>query len=133
MNGDNFYARQNATQPDPQPPIAQSTGLVGNGVPTADQLPSFTTYDSKSQGITDDDRMPLNASTPSNHTAPSKGMGADISEDGSEKYVGMGRGTPAGGTRGGHGGPFNAPRDEFGNLLPPSNAFGPAPPVGFRR
>jgi hypothetical protein len=35
--------------------------------------------------------------------------------------------------RGGHGGQFNGPRDEFGNLLPPSNAFGPVPQGGFRR
>lgn len=133
MNGENFYGRQNATEADShQPPNAQSIGPTVNGVPTADQLPAFTTYDSKSQVITDDDRLPLNTRTPSNRTVPSSGTRAETSEDGSEKYGAMGRGVP-GGMRGGYGGPFNPPRDEFGNLLPPSNAFGPAPLGGARR
>lgn len=132
MNGDNFYNRQNSIEADDsQPPEPQPIASMVNGVSTADQLPVFTNYDSKSQATTDDDQMPLNTRTPSNRTAPSNGTRAETSEDGSEKYGGMGRAGP-GGTRGGYGGPFNAPRDEFGNLLPSSNAFGP-PPLGASR
>lgn len=132
MNGENFYSRQNATEADAQPPNPQTIGPTINGVSPSDQLPAFATYDSKSQAIADDDQMPLNARTPSNRTVPSSGTRVETSEDGSEKYGGMGRAGP-GGMRGGYGSPFNAPRDEFGNLLPPSNAFGPAPLGPTRR
>lgn len=132
MNGENYYGQQNATAVDSQPPSSQSIGPVVNGVARPDQLPSFTTYDSKTQGIGDDDRTPLNMRTPSNRTAPSHGTRAEISEDGSEKYGGMGRAGP-GGPRGGYAGSFHPPRDEFGNPLLSSNAFGPPPPAGFQR
>ena len=126
MNGENFYNRQNATEADAQPPNSQTIMPTVERISTPDQLPAFTTYDSKSQATVDDDQMPLNARTPSNRTAPSSATRVETSEDGSEKYAAMGRASP-GGMRGGYGGSFNAPRDEFGNLLPPSNAFGPSP------
>lgn len=126
MNGEIFYNRQNATEADAQPPNPQQIMPTVDRISTPDQLPAFTTYDSKSQATVDDDQMPLNARTPSNRTAPSSATRVETSEDGSEKYGAMGRASP-GGMRGGYGGSFNAPRDEFGNLLPPSNAFGPSP------
>lgn len=132
MNGENFYNRQNATEADAQPPNSQPIMPSVDRISTPDQLPAFTTYDSKSQATVDDDQMPLNARTPSNRTAPSSAMRVETSEDGSEKYGAMGRASP-GGMRGGYGGAFNAPRDEFGNLLPPSNAFGPSPVGASRR
>jgi hypothetical protein len=133
MNGENFYGRQNAIEPNSiPPPNTQSGRPIVNRESAADQLPAFTTYDSKSHVVLDDDRMPLNTRSPSNRTAPSNGTRAETSEDGSEKYGVMGRGAP-GGMRGGQGGAFSNPRDEFGNLLPPSNAFGPIPSGGFRR
>lgn len=82
--------------------------------------------------MTDDERIPLNTRTPSNKTLPSNGLRTEPSDDMYERYTGSGRGAP-GGMRGGRGGPFNGPRDEFGNPLPPSNAFGPVPHGGFRR
>lgn len=132
MNGENFYNRQNAAEANAQPPNPPPIVSTVNGVLLPDQLPAFTTYDSKSQATVDDDQMPLNARTPSNRTAPSSATRMEISEDGSEKYGGMGRASP-GGMRGGYGGSFNAPRDEFGNLLPSSNAFGPSPLGASRR
>lgn len=134
MNGENHYARQTAIEEDSlPPPNIHSPRPMVNGGTTGDQLPAFTTYDSKSQGITDDERVPLNTRTLSNRTVPSNGTRPETSEDGSEKYGGIGRGAPGGMRGGGHGGQFNGPRDEFGNLLPPSNAFGPVPQGGFRR
>ena len=132
MNGENFYSRQNATDADAQAPNSQPIMPTVNSTSTPDQLPAFTTYDSKSQATVDDDQMPLNARTPSNRTAPSSATRVETSEDGSEKYGVIGRASP-GGMRGGYGGSFNAPRDEFGNLLPPSNAFGPSPLGASRR
>ena len=126
MNGENFYSRQNATGPDPQPPNPPPIGPMVNGVSSSDQLPAFTTYDSKSHATADDDQMPLNTRTPSNRTAPSTGTRAETSEDGYEKYGGMGRAGP-GGMRGGYAGSFNEPRDEYGKLLSSSTAFGPSP------
>lgn len=127
MNGENFYNRQNATRAESPPPLdRQATVPMANGGPGPDQLPAFATYDSKSTRVTDEERIPLNTRTPSNRTLPSNGLANDASEDGLDRYGGAGRGGP-GGLRGGRAVPFNGPRDEFGNPLPSSNAFGPVP------
>lgn len=99
-----------------------------NGQPTlpADSLPVFSLYDAKSSKEVDDERIPLNTRSPSNRTVLSNGHRRDVSEDGSERYAMPGRGA-LGGSRGGRG-DHNVPRDEYGNPLPPSNAFGPLPP-----
>ncbi len=136
MNGENFYARQAAApvmpmdRADSPPPLtnqhAMSGGLDDN------KLPEFATFETKSAG--DDDRIPLNTRTPSNKTVPSipSNGGQAYSDDGFNRYGGPGRGGPNG-MRGGRGGRYNGPRDEYGNPLPPSNAFGPVPPAGRRR
>lgn len=136
MNGENFYARQAAPpvmamdRAESPPPLttqpAMSGGLDDN------KLPAFATFETKNTG--DDDRIPLNTRTPSNKTVPSipSSGGQAYSDDGFNRYGGPGRGGPNG-MRGGRGGRYNGPRDEYGNPLPPSNAFGPTPPAGRRR
>lgn len=116
----------------PPPLTTNSTLPMVNGGPGSDKLPAFATYDMNASAMTDDERIPLNTRTPSNKTLPSNGLRTEPSDDMYERYTGSGRGAP-GGMRGGRGGPFNGPRDEFGNPLPPSNAFGPVPHGGFRR
>lgn len=136
MNGENFYARQ-APPPvmpmdraDSPPPLtnqpAMSGGLNDN------KLPAFATFETKS--ASDDDRVPLRSRTPSNKTVPSmpSSSGQAYPDDGFNRYGGPERGGPNG-MRGGRGGRYNGPRDEYGNPLPPSNAFGPVPPAGRRR
>ncbi len=131
MNGENFYARQNPVptgiRAESPPPLV--SGAIGN----SDKLPTFTTFDSKTSA--EEDQVPLNRRTPSNKTLPSMpGIQGPpgYSDDGSERYGGAPpiRGGPR--MRGGRGG-YGPPRDEFGNPLPPSNAFGPMPPAGVRR
>ena len=137
MNGENFYNRQNATIAAPAgvraetpPPLpSQAPPPMVNGAPGADKLPNFSTYE-KSPRDLEDDRIPLNTRTPSNRTLPSSGMQSRPSDEGFESNGGPGRGGfmrggPRG-MRGGRGG-YGGLRDEFGNPLPPSNAFGPMP------
>ncbi|KAL6713431.1 regulator of ime2 [Lecanora helva] len=137
MNGENFYARQaappklamdRAESPPPLPQQSSMSGGVGH-----DKLPTFATYETKPGS--DDDRIPLNSRTPSDKTLPSApGSRGGYSEDGYNRFGAPargGRGVP-GSMRGGRGG-YNGPRDEYGNPLPPSNAFGPMPPAGMRR
>lgn len=100
--------------------------LNGQPIAPADSLPAFSLYDAKSSKDIDDERIPLNTRSPSNRTVLSYGHRGDVSEDGSERYAMPGRGAP-GGFRGGRG-DHNIPRDEYGNPLPPSNAFGTLPP-----
>lgn len=120
----------NGEIPYGNPPIANRIESPPplNGQPTlpADSLPVFSLYDAKSSKDIDDERIPLNTRSPSNRTVLSNGLRGDVSEDGSERYAMPGRGVQ-GGFRGGRG-DYNIPRDEFGNPLPPSNAFGPFPP-----
>lgn len=137
MNGENFYARQavppkmamdRAESPPPLP-----TQLSMNGSNGADKLPAFATYETKHGS--DDDRVPLNSRTPSDKTLPSApGSTGGYPENGFNGYGGQGRGQRGGpmGMRGGRGG-YSGPRDEYGNPLPPSNAFGSMPPAGVRR
>ena len=139
MNGENFYNRQNAIKADSPPLAQQPTAPMVNGALGADQLPSFATFDvNQNRRPSDEDRIPLNSRSPSNRTVPSSAGGLlpppPQLQDGTERYGGPGRGAPLGmrGGRGGRGG-YNGPRDEFGNPLPPSTAFGPGPPDGVRR
>lgn len=121
INGEILYNnRPNATRIESPPPL--------NRQPPApsDSLPAFPLYDAKSSKDIDDERIPLNTRSPSNRTVLSNGHRGDVSEDGSERYAMPGRGAP-GGFRSGRG-DHNIPKDEFGNHLAPSNAFGPLPP-----
>ena len=156
MNGQNYYASKMA-----EPSGGMSGGVSGGmsggigraespppltgGLGQSDKLPKFATFaDSKSVDVSED-QIPLNRRTPSNKTLPSApnsgpgsaGRGAGYSDDGFGRYDGPGRGG-RGGMRGGprRGGPrggYGGPRDEYGNPLPPSNAFGPIPPAGMNR
>ena len=134
MNGDNFYARQNAFKADSPPPLSQQpTAPMVNGAPGSDKLPSFATFETKNRRPSDEDRIPLNQISPGSGNPPNSAGGYPVatSDDGSDRYGGSGRGGFEG-VRGGRGGrPYNGPRDEFGNPLPPSAAFGQGP--GQRR
>lgn len=132
MNGANFYARQT----EPTGPRAETPPpLITGGFGQADKLPQFATFERKSA---EEDEVPLNQQNISNRTppsAPSSGAPA-YAENQYTRYDSPrrgghgGRGGMRGGARGGYGG---TPRDEYGNPMPPSNAFGPMPPAGIRR
>lgn len=136
MNGENFYARQAAPpvmamdRAESPPPLTNQPAVSGSM--DDNKLPAFATFETKNGG--DEDRIPLNTRTPSNKTLPSmpSSGGQAYSDDGFNRYGGPRRGGPNN-IRGGHGGRYNGPRDEYGNLLPPSNAFGPIPPAERRR
>ena len=125
MNGENFYARQAAARAESPPPL-KGTPMV-NGAPGADTLPTFTTLESKTPQVADEERIPLNSRTPSNRTVPSSATRVGTDD---------GFGAPTrggfGSIRGGRGGGYDGPRDEYGNPLPPYNEFGPGP-VAMRR
>ncbi|KAL8914355.1 MAG: hypothetical protein Q9171_000985 [Xanthocarpia ochracea] len=133
MNGENFYNRQNApvgARAETPPPLLSNPGRpMVNGTLGADKLPTFATYEKNPHDF-EEDRIPLNTRTPSNRTLPSNGMQSRPSEEGYEMQGPPSRGgLPRGGPRamrGGRGG-YSGPRDEYGNPLPPSNAFGPMP------
>lgn len=134
MNGQNFYARQAGARAESPPPLDRTGAPMANSGPMGDKLPTFATFEKKPE-MTDEERIPLNARTPSNRTAPSSATRTGLSEEGFN-----GNGTPArggyGGMRGGRGGytgGFNGARDEYGNPLPSSNAFGPMPSGAMRR
>lgn len=138
MNGDNFYKSQSpplgARAETPPPLTSQPPPPMVNGAPGADKLPNFTTYEKNPHDF-EEDRIPLNARTPSNHTLPGNGMQSRPSEEGFEMHGAPGRGgNPRAGPRSMRGGrgAYGGPRDEYGNPLPPSNAFGPVP-GGMRR
>ncbi|KAI4121032.1 MAG: hypothetical protein LQ338_006599 [Usnochroma carphineum] len=137
MNGVNFYARKDAeaaaaagARAETPPPLtSQPPPPMVNGAPGSDKLPNFATYEKNPRDF-EEDRVPLNATTPSDHTQPSDGMQPRSPDEGFDSYGGPGRGGfmrggPRG-MRGGRGG-YGGPRDEYGNPLPPSNAFGPMP------
>ncbi|KAL8985122.1 MAG: hypothetical protein Q9205_001105 [Flavoplaca limonia] len=138
MNGENFYNRQSApagARAETPPPLAsqQSPPMV-HGARGADRLPAFASYEKDPHDF-EEDRIPLNSRTPSNRTMPSNGIHSRPSEEGYEMQGppdrgGLPRGGPRG-MRGGRGG-YSGPRDEYGNPLPPSSAFGPSP-GGTRR
>ena len=136
MNGENFYSRQGAAKADSPPPLnAHPMAPMSNGAPGGDKLPGFATFDvARERRESDEDRIPLNNRSPSNKTIPSPG-GADLGmiDDGMDRNGGPGRGG-SGGMRGGRGGRgYNGPRDEFGNPLPASAAFGMRPSGDRRR
>lgn len=126
MNGQNAFQQSFGAKADSPPPLHQQpTAPMMNGG-LAQEKPGFATFDSTNgRRMSEDDRVPLNSRTPS---APSTSSGMRSGyEDGLDRYGGPGRGG-MGGMRGGRGGRmYNGPRDEFGNPLPPSGAFGAAP------
>jgi len=134
MNGENYYTRQapppamamdRAESPPPLPSQSDMSGTSGS-----DKLPKFATFDPKS--ATEEDMIPLHTRTLSNKTLPNMpGSHGEYGGDGFSTYGAPRRGGP-GGIRGGRGG-YNGARDDYGNPLPPSNAFGSIPPNGVRR
>ncbi|MCJ1354932.1 MAG: regulator of ime2 [Icmadophila ericetorum] len=141
MSGENYYNQQSAPKDKfaAPPPLSQrpTTPLV-NGAPGADKLPDFTVFNASKPPTSEDDRTPLNARNPSSRTATNSSSAyvPGLQEDGVDRYGGPERGGGFAGVRGGRGGgPYRGPRDEFGNPLPPSTAFGtgPMPPPGARR
>lgn len=131
MNGENFYARQAATRAESPPPLGMNGTPTVNGTAGGDKLPTFATFETKEAQAADEDRVPLNTRTPSNRTAPDSAtrIGTD---DGSERFDHSTRGG-LGSMRGGRGGGYTGPRDEFGNPLRPSNDYDPGLAVGMRR
>lgn len=133
MSGENYYNNQSMARAESPPPLTTDlTAPMVNGAPGSDKLPAFATFDAGTSGTTDDEYVPLNTNTSSNRTLPSNGTRNDVSDDSYDRYASSRRGAP-GGMRGERGARFNGPRDEFGNPLPPSNAFGPVPQGGLRR
>ena len=131
MNGQNFYANQN---PVPQGMRAESPPPLASGaLGQSDKLPTFATFEKQSSA--EEDEIPLNRRTPSNKTLPSVSgsRGPGYSDNGSERYGALPkRGGASRGMQGSRG-VYGGPKDEYGNPLPPSNAFGPTPPMGVRR
>lgn len=116
MSGENFYTRQAAqdaklaaTVPSFSP-VESKTPMV-NGAPGSDNLPSFATYESGSQGR--DDRMPL-------HQGPPSITGSASRDDASSRYYGE---APRRSNSG--------PRDQYGNPMPPTGP-GTIPPMPGR-
>ena len=120
MSGENYYNRQ-AQHPAAPPPLSQQpTAPVLDGASGADKLPSFATFDStrdREDGTVSEDRMPLNQRTPSQNN---QGVGMAVMDDEPDRYGAPRRQGTGGPPRGGYGG-----RDEFGNPLSSSAAFGP--------
>ena len=125
MNGQNAFQQSFGPKADSPPPLHQEpTAPMMNGG-LGQEKPGFVTFDSThGRRMSEDDRVPLNSRAPS---APSSSSGTRPGyEDGLDRYGGPGRGG-MGGMRPPRGGRmYNGPRDEFGNPLPPSSAFGTA-------
>ena len=138
MNGQSYYSQQTTVQADSPPSFRASLAQpMANGQPGPDHLPAFAAFDQKTPQAHDEERIPLNTRTPSNRTVPSNGNRVFATEEVFSRYGGPGRPSPGpgpgpgpGGMRGGRSGHYIGPRDEFGNPLSTSNAFGPD---GFRR
>jgi len=146
MSGENFYNRQaqqqgegldgadpHALRADSPPPLPQPGGMGApmmlDGASGGDKLPQLATYDGATARRISDDQLPLNEQRTMTATTASSGPPARMSDDGgrSDGY-GTGRAGPALMGRGGRGGAragYGPPRDEFGNPLPSSPAFGP--------
>ena len=133
MSGANFYSREQDTgRAESPPPLGLQANIppTVNGAPGSEK-PTFATFESKR--AIDEERVPLNQRSLSNKTLPSN---ASVTLAGSEgeydRYGSPGRGG-RGGMQGQRGGRYNVPRDEYGNPLQPSDAFGPLPPGAVRR
>lgn len=127
MNGRNFYNRQNAVQIDAPPPLSQQpTPPMIDGNMLDDKLPSFATFDASKNRMSEDDRTPLNSQVSAVSSTNGTVMPQN-SDDGLDRYS---RVSARGGMGGRGGRAYNGPRDEFGNPLPPSSAFGISPGAG---
>ena len=133
MSGANFYNReQDAGRAESPPPLGPLSNIspTANGTPVSEK-PTFATFEPKR--AVDEERIPLNQRSLSNKTLPSTVSATlTVSESEFDRYGSPGRGG-RGGMQGGRGGRYNVPRDEYGNPLQPSDAFGPLPPGAVRR
>ena len=121
MSGENFFNRQNSA-PTAPPLSQQPTAPIVNGSSNSNALPSFATYDQK-QRISDDDRTPLNSRSATGIS--SNGIRPSTADDGMDRYAaGRGGSFSSQGSRGRGGRMYNGPRDEYGNPMPPSGAYG---------
>ena len=134
MSGANYYnGQEGTTRADSPPPLSSQPNVppMVNGAPGSEKLPAFATFESKQ--AMDEDRVPLNQRSLSNKTLPSSTSATLTGSEGEiDRYGGPGRGG-RGELRGGRGGRYNIPRDEYGNPLQSSDAFGPVPPGVVRR
>ncbi|KAI9841635.1 MAG: regulator of ime2 [Sclerophora amabilis] len=127
MNGENFYSGQNGSSAPPM--SAAPTAPIVNGSPGADKLPEFATFDVTQKangGANNDERVPLNPNTPVDRSKSRGGATPGAMVDGANPYRDQPRSgsAPPNRSQGYTGG-----RDEFGNPLPPSSAFGPTTPL----
>lgn len=125
MSGENYYNRQGGAT---IPPIATAAIPMASGALGSEtKEPAFASFDMQKsatdQSRTSDERMPLTARTLSNTspTNPNNRIPMPGVPAGNERFANQ-RGGMNG--NGGPGRPYNGPRDEFGNPLPPSAAFG---------
>ena len=116
MNGENYRARQ----PTEPPPLTQQpTAPVVDAGRAADKLPDFATFESQKGEARYDDRVPLNARSPSGKSQEAdelQGLGLTGAQTERDRF-----GPPNGRGRGGYGG---GPRDAYGNPVPPAAGFG---------
>ena len=121
MSGENYYNREAALAVAPPPLNSSSITTTANGSIGPNTLSSFATFEKPSH-VADEDRIPLNERTATGYNSATT-MRPSLDEPGMDRYgIGAGRGNPNMRGRGGR--PFNQPRDEFGNPLPPSPALG---------
>ena len=115
MSGENYYSRQNTEPKYAEPSLRNAEPMTPmvNGAPGADKLPNFSTYDS-GVGHSDDERRPLNQLNGMSN-APSTTI-VESRDNGNDRY-----GPPRSRSHG----RYDGARDEFGNPLPSSQAFGP--------
>ncbi|KAI9829421.1 MAG: hypothetical protein M1819_006358 [Sarea resinae] len=137
MNGSNVFGGGTARAESPPPLGREPVAPMVNGASGNDKLPQFATFDVTQQGRqSGDEHIPLTSTNtiPSNKSAISvpestQSIGMAVADGGMDpqRPDRMPQGARRGQGRG-----YNGPRDEFGNPLPVSAAFGPVPP-GFGR
>lgn len=120
MNGQNYYATR-GTAPvmeDPSLPRADSPPPMPTGSPVSPdgKGPEFATFELQKKSM--DDRTPLNPTNPSIQSSST-----DNPNDGPGRYYGEYPPMPAGALGRGRG----APRDQYGNPIPPNGPYGQQP------